>query len=458
VVTRGKRGRGRAAKTPTETPDAPEPKRTSRRTAAAKKEDSKATPAPKRGRARKRAAKPEPDEPDKPEEEEEEKEEKPSPVKKVRVESPPASDSRAAGEAGGSGRTVEIVFSFDTTGSMYPCLTQARRSIASTIKRLHQEIPGIRVGIIAHGDYCDASSSYVTNVLDFTTDEKKLCDFVNTVSSTGGGDWEECYELVLHETRTKLSWTPGTQRSLVMIGDAIPHPPSYPLNSLKLDWKEEAKALSDELGLRIYSVQALNNSMATTFYRSLADLTSGFHLHLDQFASIVDFLMAICFNEQSTEKLQMYEDEVRSRSSGLNRSLHKLFDTLTGRTTTYSGGESTEGLTAVNAGRFQVLDIDERCDIKMFVQRNGLIFKTGRGFYEFTKAEKVSDKKEVVLVDKVSGDMFTGPEVCRLIGAGGAGKIKPNSLEKWRVFVQSTSYNRVLMPDTGFLYEVDPDH
>ena len=37
-MTRGKRGRGRAAKTPTETPDAPEPKRTSRRTAAAKKE------------------------------------------------------------------------------------------------------------------------------------------------------------------------------------------------------------------------------------------------------------------------------------------------------------------------------------------------------------------------------------------------------------------------------------
>ena len=66
------------------------------------------------------------------------------------------------------------------------------------------------------------------------------------------------------------------------------------------------------------------------------------------------------------------------------------------------GGESTEGLTAVKAGRFQVLDVDERCDIKTFVQRNGLIFKTGRGFYEFTKAEKVSDKKEVVLVDKVN--------------------------------------------------------
>ena len=52
-------------------------------------------------------------------------------------------------------------------------------------------------------------------------------------------------------------------------------------------------------------VQALNNSMASSFYRSLADLSNGYHLHLDQFASIVDFLMAICFKEQSLDKLQV---------------------------------------------------------------------------------------------------------------------------------------------------------
>ena len=77
---------------------------------------------------------------------------------------------------------------------------------------------------------------------------------------TGGGDWEECYELVLHEAREKLSWTPGTQRSLVMIGDAIPHPPTYAMNTKKLDWKVEAKKLHDEAGVKVYAVQALNNS------------------------------------------------------------------------------------------------------------------------------------------------------------------------------------------------------
>ena len=76
----------------------------------------------------------------------------------------------------------------------------------------------------------------------------------------GGGDSDECYELVLYEAREKLSWTPGTQRSLVMIGDANPHPPSYPMNRMNLDWKEETKKLHNELGVRIYAVQAQNYS------------------------------------------------------------------------------------------------------------------------------------------------------------------------------------------------------
>ena len=77
------------------------------------------------------------------------------------------------------------------------------------------------------------------------------------MSATGGGDADECYELVLrqvlyctvlyctllilyctvlyctvllHQARTQLSWTPGSVRSLVMIGDCNPHGPGYPLN------------------------------------------------------------------------------------------------------------------------------------------------------------------------------------------------------------------------------------
>ena len=53
------------------------------------------------------------------------------------------------------------------------------------MKRLQKEIAGIRIAVIAHGDYCDASYKYVTKIMDFSTDEKKLCDFIQKVEATG---------------------------------------------------------------------------------------------------------------------------------------------------------------------------------------------------------------------------------------------------------------------------------
>ena len=39
--------------------------------------------------------------------------------------------------------SIEVVFSFDTTGSMYPCLTQVRRKVKETVTRLMKDIPGL---------------------------------------------------------------------------------------------------------------------------------------------------------------------------------------------------------------------------------------------------------------------------------------------------------------------------
>ena len=174
-------------------------------------------------------------------------------------------------------------------------------------------------------------------------------------------------------------------------------------------------------------------------------------------------MLAICFREEGGGSLDNYEAELRTRH-GMNREIHRLFDTLQGRQPAGGAGDvghgvaRADGLVPVNPSRFQVLQIPARCSIKEFVQSNSLIFKTGRGFYEFTKPEIISAKKEVVLVDKETGDMFTGREAFSLVGGGGQGRLRPAELEQWRVFVQSTSYNRVLLAGTGFLYEVDTDY
>lgn len=141
--------------------------------------------------------------------------------------------------------------------------------------------------------------------------------------------------------------------------------------------------------------------------------------------------------------------------------LRGLFDQLRGRSTkTATSVTSASGLLPVSPSRFQVLVVDEDQSIKDFAQDRGLVFKVGRGFYQFTKPENVSDKKEIVLMDKTSGDFYTGWAAAREfsgIEAGKVGKQSPKDSDKYLVFIQSTSYNRKLIKGQKFLYEVDAD-
>lgn len=346
---------------------------------------------------------------------------------------------------------IEVVFSFDTTGSMYPCLTQVRKKIKSTVTRLMKEIPGMRIGVIAHGDYCDVGSTYVTKALDLTDDVEKICRFVERVEATGGGDAPECYELVLHEAQS-LSWTPSYQKCFVLIGDDVPHGPTQ--NPKKLNWRDEVDKLAKK-GIPVYGVQALGRKHATPFYRELAEKSGGFHLDLDQFAHITDLVLAICYKQSSDQKLEAYEKEIVDQGR-LDRSLNNLFNTMMKRVQpapTFAAAD----LAAVPPGRFQVLSVDADTPIKALVAENGLRFKVGRGFYEFTKTETIQAGKEVVLMDKKTGDRFSGRKARELLGLpdGETTRLRPTSLEKYAVFVQSTSANRKLMGGTRFLYEVE---
>ncbi|MCC5627167.1 vWA domain-containing protein [Nostoc sphaeroides] len=345
---------------------------------------------------------------------------------------------------------IEIVFSFDTTGSMYPCLTQVRRKIKNTVTRLIDEIPLIRIGIIAHGDYCDAGSTYVTKIFNISGDVDAICDFVQNVEPTGGGDAPECYELVLHESQS-LSWSKSATKSLVLIGDDIPHPPAH--NPKKLNWRKELDKLA-EAEITVYGVQALNRPHATPFYQELAEKSGGFHINLDQFSYISDLFLAVCYQQSSTDQLQAYEQEVIDQGR-MSRGLNKIFNTMMNREAT-SYYESAD-LRAVYPGRFQILEVEQDISIKAFVLENGLSFKVGRGFYEFTKTETIQAQKEIILMERVTGDLFEGGAAREILGLpmDATIRIKPSNLEKYVVFVQSTSANRKLIGKTRFLYEVE---
>lgn len=385
--------------------------------------------------------------------------------------------------------SIDVVFSFDTTGSMYPCLTQVRTNIVQTVERLFKEIPNINIGIIAHGDYCDEGRPYVLRSLPLSADKNVIIKFVKEVEATGGGDSPECYELVLNEAR-RLNWRAGKEKVLVVIGDDVPHPPSYPMNKLKLDWKNELDLLL-EAGVHVYGVHALASCRqhSKPFYEEMAKRTEGYYLQLEQFQHITDAVFAICYKQTGDQRVIDFEKEVEKRQGQVPWTERRLFDSLLDRPLTpapagYDRYETrstwrptpaakkgpsgakvnsiSDGLVPVPAARFQVLEVKEKTCIEDFAKDNGLKFQRGRGFYEFQKAVDVQDYKEVIL-QMEDGTMYSGKDARKMIGAPekGTASITQKHVAEAKtkgvktVFIQSTSTNRALLANTLFLYEVE---
>jgi hypothetical protein len=394
---------------------------------------------------------------------------------------------------------IDVVVSFDTTGSMYPCLTQVRRNVEELCKDLFSKIPGLRIGIIAHGDYCDHKSSYVTEMIDLTDNQKNICKFIRQVDSTGGGDAPECYELVMLEARTQMSWKSGKSKVVIMIGDATPHPVHYDRHMCgwdgpsNIDWRNEMGLLL-EAGINVYAVHAMPDcrQYSRDFYQEIARETGGFYIPLDQFSLVRDMIMAVSLKQQGAEELAEFERQIEAAGK-LDYSMDQVFVSITGReakieapqrpsysSRSYSSrssdsrkssaakhskdfGDKVGKLEYVPSGRFQVMEVDDDCAIKEFVQEQGLAFEKGKGFYEFSdrtskKPVKIQAYKEIVLRRKSTGEFFTGNKARKMVGLpiGEDAKLKPADMRGYVAYVQSTSYNRKLFGGSNFLYEV-PD-
>lgn len=347
--------------------------------------------------------------------------------------------------------TIDLCFSFDTTGSMFTCLTQVRRSIEKTVGYLFDRISDLRVGIIAHGDHCDGKK--IVTILDLTNNKEAIQKFVREVPATDGGDSDEAYEFVLNRART-MNWTAGKNKAFVMIADCNPHKVGYRYGSYTndLDWKNEVSLLV-EAGITVIPVQALGNSFANAFYDGMAKIAGTQKLELEQFSDINDIIMALCMHRAG--KSIEFEEMLEKRGN-VSYSVMKVVDVLFGHKTRVKK-TSTYTKFAVHPSRFQVLNVDKTCSIKDFVLTNGLMFKKGRGFYEFTKPETIQDYKEVVIVDRSTGDMFSGEKAREILGIpiGRTAKVKPDMLTHYQGYVQSTSINRKLIGGTRFLYEIN---
>ena len=102
---------------------------------------------------------------------------------------------------------------------------------------------------------------------------------------------------------------------------------------------------------------------------------------------------------------------------------------------------------------FKILPVTYETRIDDFVYNNGIQYYAGIGYYQLTKSETIQPQKNVLVVDKRTDVVYGGPEARNLIGlpSDRAVRVRPDANPEYDIFVQSTSLNRKLVPNTRLL-------
>lgn len=113
----------------------------------------------------------------------------------------------------------------------------------------------------------------------------------------------------------------------------------------------------------------------------------------------------------------------------------------------------SKSLDCLHPGQYRMVNVDSNYPIAPFVENvMKRSYKLGEAYYQLSKSEKISARKSLCLFDIKSKKVYVGNEARTLLGLPDHEvKVAPTSHPEFLIFVQSTSVNRKLMPDTKLL-------
>lgn len=105
---------------------------------------------------------------------------------------------------------------------------------------------------------------------------------------------------------------------------------------------------------------------------------------------------------------------------------------------------------------FSRYEVTRSMQIRDFVHSKGHAYVKGKAYYELTKTEELQEYKDVLVFEKKTGSIYKGNEARIALGIplGIRVKVSPvDHSDKYSIFINSTSYNRKLVPGTVLLYK-----
>ena len=125
---------------------------------------------------------------------------------------------------------ADVLFVFDTTGSMGSVLSSAKSNALTIMANLAGVIPDIQFGVVDVRDYPIApygdSGDWPYKLRQSVTSNRSAVEAaINATAAGGGNDYPEAYTRALYEAYADPSagWRSDARRFVIMFGDDVPH-------------------------------------------------------------------------------------------------------------------------------------------------------------------------------------------------------------------------------------------
>lgn len=111
-----------------------------------------------------------------------------------------------------------------------------------------------------------------------------------------------------------------------------------------------------------------------------------------------------------------------------------------------------KNLKELKSSEYQIFPVTKKIAIKPFVESWTKDYISGSAYYELIKTEKIQRNKQIVVQNKLNGKVYGGAEGRKLLGLPDYEvKVNPIDHKDWIIYVQSSSVNRWLLPETNLL-------
>ncbi len=161
----------------------------------------------------------------------------------------PAASAAAAPEH------TDVMFVFDTSGSMSGELGEAKEKILEVMQHVKASLPDVAFGVASVEDIPDYSDGTFTQTLTeqeyeedpekpwrleqpVTTEESQVVSAIDDLTIGDGGDGPEAYSRALWETNTNptVGWRASSHHEIVLVADNVPHDPNLNEGIPESEW------------------------------------------------------------------------------------------------------------------------------------------------------------------------------------------------------------------------------